>query len=93
MNENFLKMFKLDHRSGCWNWTGNEHGTITIAGNKYLAHRYSYMVYFGSVPEDWHIIRVCGNFNCVNPEHLDCPLATAAQQQAIEQARLNYLGR
>ena len=63
---------------GCWVWTGATHergyGVIGRGargeGNE-RAHRLSYRLYKGEIPEGKIILHKCGNPNCVNPWHLE----------------------
>ena len=61
---------------GCWNWTGKiskitGYGHVGFNYKTYLAHRLSYIVYKGSIPEGMVIDHLCRNRKCVNPLHLE----------------------
>lgn len=63
----------------CWLWIGSVtnagYGHISVKRNKkvllYLAHRYSYEIHKGIIPEDHEIDHLCRVRHCVNPEHLE----------------------
>lgn len=69
---------ELCTRSGfdfCWTWTGalNSRGyaCIGINGKSQLAHRISYELHVGPIPEGLQIDHLCQNKRCVNPAHLE----------------------
>ncbi len=51
----------------------------------WLAHRYSYTISKGEIPEGMFILHSCDNRRCVNPEHLS--VGTHAQNMADAVAR------
>lgn len=68
---------KVDRTEGCWNWTGarinNGYGQIRIGGAKtprIVAHRLSWEMANGPIPEGMFIDHTCHNRACVKPEHL-----------------------
>ncbi len=69
-----------DRGEGCWIWTGyrhgrpgSEYGRMRWRGEMTLAHRVSWMLHVGPIPEGMHVLHKCpggGNPLCVNPSHL-----------------------
>jgi hypothetical protein len=60
---------KVKKSDSCWLWTGCE-GQCTINAKRYKVHRVSWMIHYGSIPENKDVKRKCKNRSCVNPEHL-----------------------
>jgi len=70
--EDFLnKIYKTEF---CWIWLGTKQlKTLKgygLCGNK-LAHRMSYELFKGRIPDWLEIDHLCRNKCCVNPEHLE----------------------
>lgn len=62
--------------SGCWLWTGAlekaGYGTLSIRKDKVLsrAHRISWTLFKGPIPEGLSVLHRCDVRCCVNPNHL-----------------------
>lgn len=78
----FLKKIEdYSDPSKCWAWkssrNGNGYGYIVINhsthryGTHLLAHRVSYSVLIGKIPEGFVLDHLCRNHACVNPWHLE----------------------
>ena len=77
--EKFEKNLVTD--GDCWAWTGYKskgYGYLFIKGKSYAAHRLSWEIYNGSIPEGLIVRHKCKN-KCCNPEHLE--LGTLADNQ------------
>lgn len=62
----------------CWLWTGSSYtqfgartyGQFYLAGRRTSAHRASYILHRGAIPDGLDILHSCDVKACVNPDHL-----------------------
>jgi len=58
----------------CWLWTGapnkQGYGQLYVNGKGMYAHRLSYQIRHGSIPEGLDILHTCDRPGCVRPDHL-----------------------
>ena len=75
--DRFTAKYIPEPNSGCWLWTGaalpNGYGLIGAGrrnqGHLY-AHRASYELHCGAIPQGSYVLHRCDNPWCVNPDHL-----------------------
>ena len=74
LDERFREKYKVDNKTGCWMWTstvcGNGYGHIWDNGKQEKAHRISWEIHNGKIPEGMVICHKCDTPLCVNPYHL-----------------------
>jgi hypothetical protein len=65
---------RQDHQ--CWNWVGSTmqkrggYGQLRLNGTTYKAHRVSWLIHFGKLPDEPVLRHMCNNPLCCNPTHL-----------------------
>jgi len=72
--ERFEAKFIPEPNSGCWLWFGassDGYGYIGCGGRNRLAHRVSYEIHRGPIPEGLELDHLCRLHCCVNPDHLE----------------------
>lgn len=72
----FDAKWRKDETTGCWNWTastaGKGYGQVRIPKTRrnVYAHRLSWGLHRGEVPDGMMVLHKCDNPLCVNPAHL-----------------------
>jgi hypothetical protein len=85
ISERIAESIAVDAGSGCWVWqkavSADGYGRISVGSradgtraNGY-AHRVSYELTRGPIPNGLHLDHLCRNPPCVNPDHLE-PVST-----------------
>lgn len=74
IEERISEKFQINYETGCWEWTGaldiGGYGQISVDNRCKLAHRISWNVFKGAIPNGLQIDHLCRNRKCVNPDHL-----------------------
>lgn len=84
---------KVDKSGECWVWMGtcdscpSNYGRFRLGKKKERAHRVSWMLSFGSIPEGMWVLHHCDNPPCVRPEHLFLGTNSINQKDAVRKGR------
>jgi hypothetical protein len=89
----FSRFVKLD--SGCWQWRAHTdkdgYGVLPGDRKNTRAHRLSYELHKGQIPDGFVICHHCDNPGCVNPDHLFVGTTKDNAQDALQKGRA-YVG-
>jgi hypothetical protein len=91
-----IKRFRKNikkRRVGCWTWkTPTSRGYGRLAnddGEKVKAFNFSYNYYIGNIPPYQKVTQVCGDLNCVNPDHLILINRSIQELKTIQARRMD----
>jgi hypothetical protein len=70
----FWSKVVVGNKDDCWPWTASlfhdGYGEFGLNGKVVRAHRYSYELAHGQIPDNQLVLHSCDNPPCVNPNHL-----------------------
>ena len=77
--------------NGCWLWRGakpGKYGHTTVRGKTIDAHRLSYTIMVGPIPNGLMVLHTCDVPACVNPAHLFLGTGSDNMKDAVQKGRL-----
>lgn len=82
---------KVNKSDDCWEWTACKnsagYGQIRINGKAELAHRVSWELANGPIPDAMYVLHRCDNPSCVRPDHLFLGTSSDNTQDMISKGR------
>lgn len=94
LEERFWKKVSKGKKTECWEWIGNQspagYGRIQRGGKNsphLNAHRVSYELHNGKIPDGYVVMHKCDNPSCVNPNHLSLGTPRQNTQDMIHKGR------
>lgn len=80
----------------CWQWqacTRVGYGALNVNGKLYGAHRLSFLLEEGVIPEKSQICHHCDNRSCVNPNHLFLGDSSKNMKDAYKKGKLTHIDK
>lgn len=94
--ERFWSKVDASSLTGCWIWLGGHtnvgYGLIRAPEGKrnMLAHRASYEMHHGPIPDGMLVCHTCDNPRCVRPDHLFVGAPKTNTQDAVRKGRISH---
>ena len=88
----FWSKIQFASEDECWLWlgatNGGGYGNIRYNGRHFPAHRISWMLHYGKIPEGINVCHHCDAKACVNPAHLFLGTDTDNMRDAAAKGKL-----
>jgi HNH endonuclease len=96
LTERFMEKVFPVPEAGCWIWDAytmkNGYGLGCLNGKRQLAHRVSYQLFKGPIPDGQNVLHRCDVRSCVNPTHLFAGTLSDNTQDMIRKGRDRSIG-
>ena len=93
VRQRFYAKFAPDPATGCWLWLAGKlkkgYGQFSVGKKKITAHRMSWELHNGAIPNALLVLHKCDVPACVNPGHLFLGTYSDNIQDCIKKGRLN----
>lgn len=91
----FANVIIPDDPNECWEWVGygSRHGQLMADGEMTMAHRLSWEIHNGEIPDGLCVLHTCDNPPCSNPRHLFLGTHADNMQDMIGKKRHGTKGR
>jgi len=92
----FDEKFIPEPNSGCWIWLahclqfGPGYGQIWWDSRMLMAHRVSWILHYGDIPDNLRVLHKCDVPPCVNPHHLFLGTLKDNTQDMIKKGRQRF---
>ncbi len=89
----FEEKYIPEPNSGCWLWTASltnkGYGELMLRHTRRTigAHRISYKLFKGVIPDDMNVLHMCDIPSCVNPDHLELGTQAQNMQDSVSRGR------
>ena len=87
---------RVNKTDSCWIWTGattrNGYGRMSVNGRQERAHRISWTLANGPIPDGRWVLHECDNGLCVNPDHLFLGTARDNTRDMMAKGRSRFGG-
>lgn len=97
LKDHFMSFVTPEPNSGCWLWTGGTnasasrgYGVFFFRKKSSQAHRVSYTLFRGEIPEGMHACHKCDVRLCVNPDHIFIGTRSDNMRDCVAKGRLSH---